>query len=37
VLELDDAGKISRVTVIYDAFQFPDATYQSLGLLALEL
>jgi hypothetical protein len=37
VLELDDAGKISRLTVIYDAFQFPDATYQSLGLLALEL
>jgi SnoaL-like domain len=37
VLELDNAGKVSRFTVIYDAFQFPDAAYQSLGLLALEL
>jgi hypothetical protein len=37
VLELDGAGKVSRLTVIYDAFQFADAAYQSLGLLALEL
>jgi hypothetical protein len=35
-LELDENGKISRFTVIYDSFQFPDATYQSLVLLAAE-
>ena len=33
---VDHAGKISRFTVIYDAFQFPDAAYQSLGSLNLE-
>jgi hypothetical protein len=37
VLQLDEAGMISRFTVTYDAFQFTDAAYQSLGLLALEL
>jgi hypothetical protein len=35
-LELDETGKISRFTVIYDSFQFPYATYQALVLLAAE-
>jgi SnoaL-like domain len=35
-LELDEHGKISRFTVIYDSFQFPTAVYQSLVLLAAE-
>ena len=35
-LELDEHGKISRFTVIYDSFQFPAAVYQSLVLLAAE-
>lgn len=35
-LELDEHGKISRFTVIYDSVQFPVATYQSLVLLAAE-
>ena len=35
-LELDDNGKITRFTTIYDSFQFPDAVYQSLVQLGAE-
>lgn len=35
-LQLDAAGAISRFTVIYDSYQFPDATYRALGALSLE-
>ena len=35
-LELDDNGKITRFTTIYDSFQFPDATYKSLVALGAE-
>ncbi len=35
-LELDEHGKISRFTAIYDSFQFPTAAYQALVLLAAE-
>ena len=36
VLELDDSGKISRFTAIYDSYQFPDDRYRALGVLNLE-
>ena len=32
-LELDDQGKITRLTTIYDSYQFSDAKYQALVLL----
>jgi hypothetical protein len=35
-LELDDNGKITRFTTIYDSFQFPDTKYQSLVALGAE-
>ena len=35
-LELDDQGKITRLTTIYDSYQFSDAKYQALVLLAAE-
>jgi SnoaL-like protein len=35
-IELDDNGKITRLTTIYDSFQFSDATYQTLVQLAAE-
>jgi hypothetical protein len=35
-LELDQAGKITRLTTIYDSYQFTDAKYQSLLLLGAE-
>ena len=35
-LELDDNGKITRMTTIYDSFQFSDAAYQTLVQLAAE-
>ncbi|MBO0830337.1 MAG: hypothetical protein J2P29_00050 [Actinobacteria bacterium] len=35
-LQLDASGAISRFTVIYDAYQFPDAMYRALGALSLE-
>ncbi len=35
-LELDDNGKITRFTTIYDSFQFPDQTYKSLVALGAE-
>ena len=35
-LELDDNGKITRFTTIYDSFQFSDAAYQTLVKLAAE-
>ena len=35
-IELDDNGQITRFTTIYDSYQFPDADYQSLVLLAAE-
>jgi hypothetical protein len=35
-LELDDDGKITRFTTIYDSYQFPDAVYQTLVQLAAE-
>src|SRR5215813_7624207 len=35
-LELDDNGKITRFTTIYDSFQFSDAAYQTLVQLAAE-
>ena len=35
--ELDSAGKITRLTAIYDAYQFTDAKYDSLVSLASEL
>ena len=35
-LELDDNGKITRFTTIYDSFQFPDQTYKSLVVLGAE-
>jgi hypothetical protein len=35
-LQLDASGAIARFTVIYDSYQFPDATYRALGALSLE-
>jgi hypothetical protein len=35
-LELADNGKITRLTTIYDSYQFSDAKYQSLLLLGAE-
>ena len=35
-IELDDNGKITRFTTIYDSFQFPDTVYQSLVQLGAE-
>ena len=35
-IELDDNGKITRFTTIYDLFQFPDTVYQSLVQLGAE-
>ena len=35
-IELDDNGKITRFTTIYDLFQFPDPVYQSLVQLGAE-
>jgi hypothetical protein len=35
-IELDEAGKISRLTAIYDSSLLSDATYQSLASLAAE-
>ena len=35
-LELDEQGKITRLTTIYDSYQFSDAKYQALVLLAAE-
>jgi hypothetical protein len=35
-LQLDASGAISRFTVIYDSYKFPDATYRALGALSLE-
>jgi len=35
-LELDDAGLITRFTVIYDSYQFTDAKYDALVELAAE-
>jgi len=35
-LELDDQGKITRLTTIYDSYQFSDAKYQALVLLGAE-
>ena len=35
-LELDDNGKITRFTTIYDSFQFSDAAYQTLVQLGAE-
>ncbi len=35
-LELDGEGRITRLTTIYDSYQFPDAKYQSLVLLGAE-
>jgi len=35
-LELDDNGKITRFTTIYDSFQFPDQTYKNLVQLGAE-
>ena len=35
-LELDEDGKITRLTAIYDSFQFTDAKYQSLLMLGAE-
>src|SRR5215471_8380079 len=35
-IELDDNGKITRFTTIYDSFQFSDAAYQTLVKLAAE-
>jgi limonene-1,2-epoxide hydrolase len=35
-LELNDDGKITRLTTIYDSYQFSDAKYQSLVLLGAE-
>ena len=35
-LELDDQGKITRLTTIYNSYQFSDAKYQALVLLAAE-
>ena len=36
-IELDDAGKISRLTVIYDSSLLSDAAYRSLAGLAAEV
>jgi ketosteroid isomerase-like protein len=35
-IELDEDGKITRFTTIYDSYQFPDNVYQSLVSLAAE-
>lgn len=35
-LQLDASGAITRFTVIYDAYQLPDAMYRALGTLSLE-
>ena len=35
-IELDEDGKITRFTTIYDSFQFPDTVYQSLVQLGAE-
>jgi hypothetical protein len=35
-IELDEAGKISRLTAIYDSSLLTDAAYQSLAGLAAE-
>ena len=35
-IELDDNGKITRFTTIYNSFQFPDTVYQSLVQLGAE-
>ena len=35
-IELDDNGKITRFTTIYDPFQFQDTVYQSLVQLGAE-
>ena len=35
-IELDDNGKITRFTTIYDSFQFADTVYQSLVQLGAE-